>query len=155
MQLIVKLKFQQQLSHAKLFGVLMAQAILQDWYQGRLLPDVIIPVPLHPLRLRERGFNQAVEIARPIARMTGIPIDIHGVKRIRHTKAQSSLPATERDKNIANAFMIDSDYRGKYIAVLDDVITTGCTVRELCRRLSANGASRIDVWCCARTGSSH
>jgi len=149
-QLIVGLKFKHQLSHALALGELLSERIQSNWYKNEPLPDLIIPVPLHPLRLRERGFNQALEIARPVAKTLSIPLDIHGVARLRHTAAQSGLAALERKRNIAQAFTALRDYSGLNVAVIDDVITTGHTISELCRTLKAAGAKTIHVWCCAR-----
>ena len=149
-QLIIALKFQHQLSHAKLFGELLADKIQTFWYQHQPLPDVILPIPLHAKCLRERGFNQAVEIARPLAKTLSLPLDLHGVQRVKHTAAQSGLLADDRKRNIANAFAARRDYRGLTVAVVDDVITTGHTMTEFCRLLKQNGAKKIDVWCCAR-----
>lgn len=151
-QMIIRLKFQQRLSHAHAFADLLTEKILGQWYQGGSLPELIIPMPLHPLRLRERGFNQALEIAKPVARRLNIPIAVKGIQRIRHTAAQSSLPAAQRRQNLASAFAVSGDYSGRHIAVVDDVITTGHTMREFCQTLKARGAERIDVWCCARRG---
>ena len=149
-KLITDLKFHHQLSHAKLLGDLMTEKIHTDWYTNGCLPEVILPIPLHAKRLKERGFNQALEIANPIAKSLSIPLDRHGVVRIKHTAAQSSLHAAERKLNMAQAFELRHDYRGKHIAVLDDVITTGHTMIEFCRLLKSHGARKIDVWCCAR-----
>lgn len=151
-QLIVKLKFQGQLSHAKLFGHLMCRAIQHQWYHQQTLPDVLIPVPLHPLRLQERGFNQALEIARTIGKTLELPIDFNGIQRIKPTCAQSGLPALERKLNMAQAFALNTKVTGLHIAVIDDVITTGHTMRELAHVLKMNGARQVDVWCCARRG---
>lgn len=150
MQLIIKLKFGGALSHAQTLGQLMAKKIRGEWYLNQALPDIIIPVPLHAKRLRERGFNQALEIARPISAQLNIPIDTKGVKRIRHTAAQSGLTAKERKQNIKNAFNVNGSYADLHIAIIDDVVTTGQTMRELCQTLKNNGCKRIDVWCCAR-----
>lgn len=151
-QLIIQLKFQHRLSHAKALGELLIQKIRHEWYSDAHLPDLIIPVPLHPRRLRERGFNQALEIAKPVARALSIPIDAHGTRRIKHTAPQSTLTGSERKQNVSHAFSICRDYTGLNLAVLDDVITTGHTLTALCKMLKAHGASRIDVWCCARRG---
>ncbi|MBX3709848.1 MAG: ComF family protein [Gammaproteobacteria bacterium] len=151
-QLITKLKFQQQLYYAKALGELLAEQIEMVWYANKPLPDLIIPVPLHPHRLRERGFNQTLEIIRPAAKKYRLPIDIHGIKRIKHTKAQSGLAASERKRNMTNAFQASRDYTNLTIAVIDDVITTGCTITEFCNILKQQGAKHIDVWCCARRG---
>jgi len=150
-QLVINLKFQHQFSVAKAMGDLFIQK-LQVWYANQPLPDLIIPIPLHPKRLRERGYNQALEIARPIANTFAIPIDYHSAKRIKHTFAQSSLVAADRKQNMENAFKISGDYSGLTIAVIDDVITTGHTITECCKALKQHGAKHIDVWCCARRG---
>ncbi|EKD71968.1 MAG: competence protein F [uncultured bacterium] len=147
---IKKLKFHGELSHAKALGELFLQRILDDWYREKPLPELIIPIPLHPKRLRERGFNQALEIARPIAKKLQIPIDLWETKRIKHTLAQSSLEADLRHENMKNAFEIRGNFRGKHVAVIDDVITTGSTISEFCRTLQAHGLVKIDVWCVAR-----
>lgn len=150
--LIVKLKFHHQLCYAQALGELLTHKIQTVWYAARPLPDIILPVPLHPKRLRERGFNQALEIARPAAKALNLTMDVHGVKRIKATPPQSELPARKRKQNIANAFSVNKNYTGKHLAILDDVITTGHTVMELSRVLKENGAKQIDVWCCARRG---
>lgn len=149
-QLIIKLKFRGALSHAQTLGQFMAKKISHEWYLNEALPNIILPVPLHAKRLRERGFNQALEIARPVSAQLNIPIDIKGIKRIRHTAAQSGLTAKERKQNIKNAFEVGGHYAGLHIAVIDDVVTTGQTLRELCHLLKEAGARRIDIWCCAR-----
>ena len=147
--IIIKLKFQQKLHYAQALGKLLAAAI-PDWYKIDALPDLIMPVPLHALRLRERGFNQALEIARPISKTLHLPIDKFGVRRTKPTLAQSSLPSLKRKQNMADAFTTQRRYTGKTIAIIDDVMTTGHTVSALSRLLKEQGAKRIDVWCCAR-----
>jgi ComF family protein len=114
------------------------------------LPQLIIPMPLHASRLKERGFNQAIEIARPISRTLSIPLDYTGSMRKKSTPAQSGLASSARKSNIKNAFIANRNYDGLAVAVLDDVITTGSTMNEFCHLLQAQGAKTIDVWCCAR-----
>lgn len=150
-QLILELKFNQKLVNARLLGELMAEKILQKWYRNKSLPDSIVPVPLHPIRLKERGFNQALEIARPIANTLKIPIHATACQRVIHTAAQATLPAAKREQNIKNAFTVTEDFCNQHIAVIDDVITTGQTTREFCQTLKSRGADTIDVWCCARS----
>jgi ComF family protein len=147
---IIGLKFQHKLSIAKLFSDLLLDKLQHAWYHQKPLPDLIIPVPLHPIRLRERGFNQALEMARPLAKALSIPLETRHIRRIKHTQAQSGLSATERRHNIANAFAISSDVSNKSIAIVDDVMTTGYTIAELSKTLKRHGAKQIDVWCCAR-----
>jgi ComF family protein len=149
-KLILNLKFNDALINAAILGKLLTQKIAEDWYANQSLPDVIIPMPLHPKRLKERGFNQAIEIARPIAKSLQLPLDIFSCQRIKHTVAQATLPAEKRRENIKNAFLVTSHFIGKHIAVLDDVITTGYTILEFTKVLKKAGARQIDVWSCAR-----
>lgn len=148
--LILGLKFKHQLAYARILGELMAEKIGSEWYHNKPLPDLIIPVPLYQQRLQERGFNQALELARPIARAFHLKVDSNSVQRIKNTLAQMNLPAQKRKTNIKNAFAIDRPLIGKTIAILDDVMTTGSTVAELSHVLLQKGATRVDVWCCAR-----
>jgi ComF family protein len=146
---IAGLKFEQQFSFAQLFSCLMTTAVLTQWYPNHRLPDLIIPMPLHARRLKERGYNQAAEIAKPLARALQIPLD-HGIIRSKYTQPQSALPASLRPKNTANAFSALRSYQGVHIAVVDDVMTTGETVTAIARLLKRYGAGRVDIWCCAR-----
>ncbi len=148
--LITQLKFNHKLIYAKILGNLMAEKLSQH-YQNNKLPELIIPMPLHKKRLKERGFNQAIEIAKPIAKKLGIPIDRKSCQRVKHTEAQSLIPAAKRHKNIANAFELNGNLTAKHIAILDDVTTTGSTIKELKTTLQDSGISNIDVWCCAKT----
>lgn len=149
-QVIKALKFQHQLSHAKALGDLLIERILYDWYREKPLPDLIIPMPLHPQRMCERGFNQAIEIARPIAKKLRLPLDFLSIKRVKNTAPQTFLKADLRRKNMENAFEMSGNFHGKTVAVVDDVITTGSTITAFCSVLRAHGFLRIDVWCCAR-----
>ncbi|MEW8195950.1 MAG: phosphoribosyltransferase family protein [Candidatus Thiodiazotropha sp.] len=117
-------------------------------------PDVLVPVPLHPLRLRKRGFNQSVEITRVVARQCRLPFDWRLCRRTKETKTQSELNEEERRRNISNAFQVCADVKGTHLALVDDVITTGATVTELSRMLKKAGAKRVDVWAIARTPKS-
>lgn len=146
--LILRLKFQAQLHLARALGELLAQHLKG---QVQTMPELIIPVPLHRSRLRERGFNQALEVARPIARSLSIPVDYKSCERVRKTSAQSLLPAAERRKNIKGAFRVTRPITARHVAILDDVMTTGHTVQELAATLRKAGVERIDVWVLART----
>lgn len=152
-KLILDLKFHEALTHAKLLGELLAEKILHEWYRETSLPTAIIPIPLHPDRLKERGFNQAIEIARPIAKALDLPLFLQHAIRVKSTQPQATLPASERNLNIKNAFLIKKSVKNHHIAVVDDVITTGSTVYEFCRLLKKHGAAKISVWCCARRGN--
>lgn len=114
------------------------------------LPDVILPVPLHVGRLKERGFNQAVEVAKYVAREIKVAVDIAGIERVKATTAQSQLTVTAREVNLKDAFRVGRNYTGLHVAVLDDVMTTGNTVKVLSDALVGAGARRVDIWCCAR-----
>jgi ComF family protein len=149
-RLIRGLKFHRQLSHAHLLGELLALAVKEQWYRNQFLPNAIIPLPLHPIRLKERGFNQSLELARPVSRRLSIPLDTEGIIRIKHTVTQSSLTSSDRAQNMANAFAVRCDYTGSFLAVVDDVMTTGQTLSACCQALKQAGAARIDVWCIAR-----
>lgn len=151
-QLITQLKFHHHLTHARAFGEYFISVIKNNWYKNQKLPDILIPVPLHFQRIRARGFNPALEIARPISKTVKIPIDKNGIIRNRNTPPQTHLNANERQKNIAGAFTAKRNYHGLFIAVLDDVITTGSTISECCRVLKAHGAAKIHVWTVARRG---
>ncbi len=147
---IQQLKFNKKLLYARLLSELMVSRI-RHYYHETSLPEYIVPVPLHAKRIRERGFNQALEIAKPIAKQLQIPLLTHHVKRIRHTQAQAELPANQRRKNLRNAFAIKKPIQAKHVAIIDDVVTTGNTVCELAITLKRADIENIDVWCCART----
>ena len=123
----------------------------EHYAQQDARPEVIIPVPLHTGRLRERGFNQALELARPVAARLRIPINIHACARTRGTAAQSDLPAAQRTKNVKGAFELREPLKEVHrVAIIDDVMTTGATVDELARVLIAAGVENVQVWVCAR-----
>ena len=113
--------------------------------------DLIVPMPLAPRRLRERGFNQALEMARIISRATGFPLAADSCRRVRDGPPQAALPWQERAKNIRGAFVCDADLAGMRVAVIDDVLTTGATLNELSRNLRKAGALEIHGWVVART----
>lgn len=149
-RLIMNLKFHAALIHAELLGQLFVKRIQEDWYKDKKMPDLIIPVPLHPKRQRTRGFNQALEIAKPISRLLNIPIEMAACQRVKYTTAQATLSAHARKQNIKDAFQIQGNLNHKHIALLDDVITTGQTIAELAHACRHAGAQQIDIWCCAR-----
>ena len=155
--LITRLKFggrraHARLAYARLLSDLFAAALAE---RGEPLPDCIVPVPLHPRRLRERGFNQSLELARAAARRFGIPLWIHGLRRVRHTAPQTQLDARQRQTNPLGAFALAAPPPGIRIALMDDVVTTGSTVAECARVLRAGGATAIEIWAIGRTGGDH
>lgn len=113
--------------------------------------DYIIPVPLSTARLRERGFNQALEIARIISKRSGVSLLANACSRIRDSPPQAGLPWKERAKNIRGAFTCNAELRGKKVALLDDVMTTGATLNELAKAVRKRGAIEISAWVVART----
>ena len=115
------------------------------------IPDLLIPVPLHPQRLRERGFNQSLELARVVARHYGLTLDWRSCRRVRSTPAQSGLSEKARWRNLRDAFQITCEMSGRHLMLMDDVITTGATLSALSQALLRAGAARVDVWALART----
>ena len=146
-QLIKGLKFNGRLHNARLLGELMAEhlAILE-----MQRPDAIVPVPLHPARLRQRGFNQALELARPISRRLGVPLLPQLCQRLRDTAPQLGQDAKARRRNLKGAFAVSTLDGIKRVAVVDDVMTTGSTAELLAQMLKRAGAERVELWVCAR-----
>lgn len=138
-----------------------AGALHHGWLLGRLLatacagcrPDALLPVPLHPARLAERGFNQSLELARPVSRSLRVPILHRASCRLRSTPAQAGLSATERRRNLAGAFAATPEVSGLVIAVIDDVFTTGATATALAAALHIAGARDVQLWAVARGGT--
>jgi ComF family protein len=118
-------------------------------------PDALVPVPLHRARLRSRGYDQALELAKPIAHALGLPLRTDVLTRVHATSAQSSLQAGERRRNLRGAFAIPPTTTGQpmpaHIALVDDVMTTGATLHAAARALLDSGVLRVDAWACART----
>ena len=116
-------------------------------YDIRLAADLLVPVPLHPARLRERGYNQAELIAGGLAPLLNIPLAPGNLERIRHTPRQSELGQKERFTNVNGAFRIttSSTFEGKYVILVDDLLTTGSTVSEAAKELKAAGAAQVGV----------
>lgn len=147
--LLISLKFRQKLIYAKLLGELMADKIVK-YYDTNPKPDLIIPVPLHFKRLQERGYNQSLELAKPIAKKLNITIDKFSCSRVKHTKTQSLLSFEDRKTNVRKAFSIVNNISISHVAIIDDILTTGSTVNELSSVLRNVGVEKIDVWTCAR-----
>lgn len=147
-ELITGLKFHQQLGNARLLAALLSRFLQQ---QGTAPPQLILPVPLHPSRLRERGFNQSLELARDLARASGCVLSTDHCQRVRPTAPQSSLPKQQRRRNLRGAFRLARPLACGHLAIVDDVVTTGSTVNELSRTLKQAGVGRVEVWCLART----
>jgi ComF family protein len=144
-----RFKFRGDLAVGALLSALWLRAVTRD-----PLPEAIVPVPLSRERLRERGFNQALELARPIARALKRPLLPRLLIRTRHTLAQSSLRRKERLRNVQGAFALAPGRKPPpHLALFDDVLTTGATLRECAKVLRRAGATTIEVWAIARAGS--
>lgn len=144
--LVRGLKFQQQLANARL----LAQLMLPSLEALNERPDLILPVPLHPERLKERGFNQSLELASYLGRALDIPVDTKSCARIKATLPQSSLGKKERKKNVRNAFALRGSLKARHLVLVDDVITTGNTLEELARLCKKAGVEKVSAWCAAR-----
>lgn len=149
-KLINQLKFSKKLYIGALLGYLLAETIMQRWYHKKSLPEIIIPVPLHEKRLRQRGYNQALEICSAATKILQIPIDTQLCQRVKHTEQQTRLDKTQRIYNLKNAFIVNISKTYKHVAIVDDVVTTGSTVRALSMALREAGVEIIDVWCVCR-----
>jgi ComF family protein len=141
------LKYHADFTQARLLGTLMAEQAVQQ----APLPQVLIPVPLHPWRLRRRGYNQALELARAISRILEVPVLPDAAVRQRATEDQIGQSAPARRRNMRGAFALRRPLRGLHVALIDDVMTTGATLTELARSCRRAGADRIEVWAVART----
>ena len=141
------LKYRHRLAMASFFGAALA-ARAQDFGAQA---DLILPMPLHPRRLAERGFNQAVELARPLARVRGLPLGLAVVRKLRDIPAQAGLDREARLRNPRGVFECDMSLHGQRVIVGDDVMTTGATLGELARTLKRQGASWVGNLVVART----
>lgn len=121
------------------------QRTAPDW-----LPDLIVPVPLHPLRLSQRTYNQALLIARELGRSRQLPVDAHLLIRVLPTLAQAGLTARERHRNLLGAFALTRGLSGEKILLIDDVMTTGTTARICATALRAGGAGEVGLAVLAR-----
>ena len=145
--LIKGLKFGGRLSHARVLGALFAKARADV---GPPWPDAIVPVPLHRRRLRERGFNQALELARTVAHRQRLPLWPTVLQRVRDTPPQSQRDARQRQTNPLGAFTACTALTGQRVALFDDVVSTASTARECARVLRTAGAVSIELWAIAR-----
>ena len=138
-------KFQRRLYYAPAFGHMLSIA-------ARRLPDdvdALLPVPLHWRRHGYRGFNQVTEMCKPLLRVTGLPL-VRNVRRVRYTPYQSGLTSAARRRNLHSAFSINGALRSRHVAIVDDVITTGETTRQLARVLMGAGIETVSVLALAR-----
>lgn len=146
-ELIHALKYQGRLALAEWAADALCKSLASRLEQ----PDLLLAMPLAPSRQRERGYNQALEIARIIARRKLLPLARRGAMRSKDGPPQATLPWQARAKNMRGAFACSLDLRGKRIAVVDDVMTTGASLDELARTLKRAGATHVENWVVART----
>lgn len=146
-RLIAGLKFHERLSDGRMLGSLLAEAVA-----AASSVDVLLPIPLHRQRLRERGFNQAAELARTVSRASGIPADYDALARLRAGSPQHQARRRERIRQMRGAFAWQGRHRPPArVALIDDVVTTGATADAAARCLKEAGAEWVEIWAVART----
>ena len=144
--LLPRFKFHRDLAAGRLLAQLMA-----DTFGAHERPQALVPIPLHRNRLRARGYDQALELARPLARALRIPLCADRLQRIRATSAQSELSASARHRNLRGAFGVRmGSVLPTHVALIDDVMTTGATLHAAAKALHRAGVARVDAWVCAR-----
>ena len=148
--LVQALKFRSELAIAPLLAHELGTQI-GSCGQGDGGVDLLVPVPLHESRLRERGYNQSMEIARALAARLGVHVSSNLCERVRDTPAQIGLAWKDRRENMRGAFSCLRPLDGKTVAVVDDVMTTGATLHEMAATLKKFGAARVVNWVVART----
>jgi ComF family protein len=132
------------------YGRVLGELLARHLAQRNTRPELVIPVPLGLARYRERGFNQARELALPVCKSLGLTLNSQLVVRRRETQEQASLARKERLKNAQHAFALTAPTQARHVAIVDDVVTTGSTVNEISKVLRAGGVQWIEVWAVAR-----
>ena len=145
--LVARFKYRGALHLGALLGRLLADSCAARSVDG------VVPVPLHPARRAERGFNQALELARPLAGRLGLPLLGRAAARVSAAPPQAGLSARRRERNLAGAFVAGPGLAGLRLAIVDDVFTTGSTARALADALLRSGAAGVEVWAVARGGT--
>jgi ComF family protein len=151
-ELIANFKFQAGFAAGRAMADLLATK-LEQTYGDNDMPSMLIPVPLHSRRLRERGYNQSMALAKTLSQRCNIPLARDYCQRIRATASQRGLSAEERASNLRDAFTLSVRHKAgsvQHVAIVDDVVTTMATVNAIARLLRDTGSRRIDVICLAR-----
>jgi ComF family protein len=148
------MKYQRVYGLVQPLADLLAAQFAYHWGREGCLPDALVPIPLHRRRLREREFDQALALAVSLSRDTGVPLWADVLVRERPTISQVGLSAEQRRRNVRGAFTLRDPQRcrDKTLLVIDDVYTTGATVRECARLLRGAGAAQVEVYTLARVG---
>jgi len=146
-RLIQQLKFQHHFNHLPVLTQLLIDRVEQT---ADPLPDILIPVPLHPSRMRQRGFNQSIELGKRLAQHFQRPLLKNAIQRAVNTPAQTGLSGKLRRQNVRQAFQLTQPIQAQHVAIIDDVVTTTSTVAALASVLSDAGVPRIDIWAIAR-----
>ncbi|WP_261944363.1 ComF family protein [Pseudomonas sp. LRP2-20] len=151
--LISRFKHNSQWPLGRLMAEMLCLNLRHRFQEGLPTPDLLLPVPLARRRLRQRGFNQAGMLGRWLSKALAIECDERLLLRTRETPAQQRLDARGRQRNLRQAFALASEasLKGRHVAVIDDVLTTGATAQAIAQLLRHAGARRIDVYCLART----
>ncbi|MEN6464922.1 MAG: ComF family protein, partial [Syntrophaceae bacterium] len=151
LEIVHRFKYGRKLAAGRLLGSMMADRA-EGLFKIREY-DVLVPVPLHKERLRHRGFNQSLLLAREISGRFDLPVDFESLRRVRDTGPQASLGGNERRDNVRGAFEAALSVKGKKVLLIDDVLTTGSTVGECARALVGRGALEVAVYTAARAVS--
>lgn len=152
--LVPAFKYHHQLLYGRLLAHLLADHVFYAYQEnGHALPDAVVPMPLHAKRQAQRGFNQALELARPVARTLDCLLLNSTLKRVQATHSQQGLNAQQRRHNLRGAFecAAPEQVAGLHLALIDDVLTTGTTANEASHTLLQAGARSVSIWCVART----
>jgi ComF family protein len=142
-------KYSGRLAHADFFATMLGETVARRTTDTPW-PDALVALPLAASRQRHRGFDQAAEITRRVARITGVAM-IGGLRRTRDTPTQAALPWKERAKNVRGAFVADPGLSGRLVAIVDDVMTTGATLAAAADAVLRAGARGVEAWAVART----
>lgn len=149
-RLITAFKHQGRWPYGRLLADLLIEHLKHQYANGLAKPDLLIPTPLSAKRLRQRGFNQAQMLTHWLAKALAVPYR-EAVTRRKDTPAQQGLSARARRQNLKRAFSVEADLAGLHVALVDDVLTTGATANSIAQALMAANATRVDVYCLART----
>jgi ComF family protein len=145
-RLVQRFKFSADLAAGAYLGEALARTVV-----AVPAPDLVLASPASAARLRERGFNPALVLARHVKARLGVALDARGLSKVRHTPPQSGLDRAGRRRNLRGAFSVRRRLDGLHVAVVDDVMTTGATLSALAAVLKDGGAARVSGWVVART----